>query len=143
MKLITDNMLPGRWDGSRVPPTKAELKSTSILKVRVVGGSAKVRVGGPSEDRNDEGDGGLRGRCWTGSVSEIFVLGWCEDRKRGVRCVADETQIPYWGTWGEPVEAEGNKVKELEPYIEQWRQKETRDARNYAFEAIDMDGKAK
>lgn len=36
MKLITENMLPGRWDGSRVPPTKAELKSTGVMRVKVV-----------------------------------------------------------------------------------------------------------
>jgi nitroimidazol reductase NimA-like FMN-containing flavoprotein (pyridoxamine 5'-phosphate oxidase superfamily) len=47
MKLITDNLLPGRWDGSRVPPTQAELNSTSILRVRISSASAKIRVGGP------------------------------------------------------------------------------------------------
>jgi len=35
MKLITDNMLPERWAKSRSPPTKAELASTAILRVRI------------------------------------------------------------------------------------------------------------
>jgi len=35
MKAITDNMLPERWEKSRVPPSSAELKSTSILRVRI------------------------------------------------------------------------------------------------------------
>ncbi|KAF1918974.1 flavin-nucleotide-binding protein-like protein [Ampelomyces quisqualis] len=117
MKLITDNMLPGRWDGSRIPPSAAELKSTSILKVSVVGGSAKIRTGGPSEDRADLQDKGLREKCWTGAV-------------------------PYWGTWGEPVEGKENMCKEVEGYIETWRQRETGKARGYAFDAIGMDGKA-
>lgn len=69
MKLITENMLPGRWDKSRVPPTSAEIRSTGVLKVKVVGGSAKVRVGGPSEDRADLGDKELRRQVWTGVVS--------------------------------------------------------------------------
>jgi nitroimidazol reductase NimA-like FMN-containing flavoprotein (pyridoxamine 5'-phosphate oxidase superfamily) len=38
MKLITDNLIPQRWEKSRTPPTSAELKSTSILKVRVESG---------------------------------------------------------------------------------------------------------
>jgi len=35
MKAITDNMLPQRWEKSRVPPSSAEVKSTSILRVRI------------------------------------------------------------------------------------------------------------
>jgi hypothetical protein len=46
MQKITDNLLPQRWDKSRVPPTEAELKSTSILRVRIASASAKIRVGG-------------------------------------------------------------------------------------------------
>ncbi|KAH4095370.1 hypothetical protein HBH46_167580 [Parastagonospora nodorum] len=118
MKLITDNMLPGRWEKSRVPPTDVELKSTGILRVRVEAGSAKVRVGGPSEDRKDLDSGELRGNVWTGVV-------------------------PYWGTWGEPVEGKENGRSEVEGYIEQWRQKETAKARGYAFDAIEMEGKKK
>jgi nitroimidazol reductase NimA-like FMN-containing flavoprotein (pyridoxamine 5'-phosphate oxidase superfamily) len=53
MKKITDNLLPQRWDKSRTPPTSAELKSTSILRIKIQSASAKIRVGGPSEDRAD------------------------------------------------------------------------------------------
>jgi nitroimidazol reductase NimA-like FMN-containing flavoprotein (pyridoxamine 5'-phosphate oxidase superfamily) len=35
MERITDNILPQRWDKSRTPPSQAELKSTSILRVRI------------------------------------------------------------------------------------------------------------
>lgn len=69
MKLITENLLEGRWDRSRAPPTQAELRSTSILRVRVQSASAKIRVGGPSEDRADLKNGELVKGTWTGVVS--------------------------------------------------------------------------
>ncbi|KAH6633180.1 5-nitroimidazole antibiotic resistance protein [Boeremia exigua] len=112
MQRITDNIIPDRWAKSRGPPTKAELTSTSILRVRIESASAKVRVGGPSEDRADLKDAGLVKKTWTGVV-------------------------PYWGTWGEPVEGKENGCAEVEGYIEEWRMKETSKARNYAFEAIE------
>lgn len=112
MQRITDNLLPGRWARSRGPPTKAELSSTGILRVRVVAASAKVRAGGPAEDRNDLRDAELVGSTWTGVV-------------------------PYWGTWGEPVPASENGCEEVEGYIEEWRVGETGKAREYAFEAIE------
>lgn len=40
MKLITNNLLPERWEKSRIPPSDAELKSTSILRVRISSGPA-------------------------------------------------------------------------------------------------------
>jgi nitroimidazol reductase NimA-like FMN-containing flavoprotein (pyridoxamine 5'-phosphate oxidase superfamily) len=112
MELITNNMLPSRWAKSRNPPTKAELSSTSILKVKIVSASAKIREGGPSEDKKDLQDRELRERTWTGVV-------------------------PYWGTWGEPVPGAENGCEEVEEYIEEWRVRETNRARSHAFEAID------
>lgn len=118
MKLITENLLPQRWDKSRTPPTPAELTSTSILRIRVASASAKIRVGGPSEDRADLKNSQLVKQTWTGVV-------------------------PYWGTWGEPVPGKENGREEVEEYIEEWRVGETGKARDYAFEAIEIDGKAK
>jgi hypothetical protein len=110
MQLLTDNLLPSRWANSRVPPTPAELSSTSILRVRIASASAKIRAGGPSEDRKDLADKELKQKCWTGVV-------------------------PYWGTWGEPVPGKENGREEVEGYIEAWRVKETGGARGRAFEA--------
>jgi nitroimidazol reductase NimA-like FMN-containing flavoprotein (pyridoxamine 5'-phosphate oxidase superfamily) len=118
MKLITDNMLPGRWDKSRIPPSTAELKSTAILRIRIESASAKVRTGGPSEDRADLRNAELVKKTWTGVV-------------------------PYWGTWGEPVAGKENACEEVEGYIEGWRVVETGRARGYAFEAVGMEGKKK
>ncbi|KAF2729621.1 5-nitroimidazole antibiotic resistance protein [Polyplosphaeria fusca] len=111
MHRITDNMLPGRWAASRNPPTKAEMQSTSILRVRVESASAKVRVGGPSEDRADLKDGELVGRVWTGVV-------------------------PVWAQWGEPMPGEQNGCDEVEEYIEKWRNGENQRGRVEAYEAV-------
>jgi hypothetical protein len=112
MRAITNNLLPSRWEKSRVPPTPAELSSTAILRVRIASASAKVRAGGPSEDRADLANKALVERCWTGVV-------------------------PYWGTWGEPVPGRQNGRADVEGYIEEWRVGETAKARIGAFEAVD------
>ncbi|USP78299.1 hypothetical protein yc1106_05573 [Curvularia clavata] len=112
MKLITENMLPGRWEGSRVPPTQAEVKSTSVLKVKISSASAKIRAGGPSEDRADLKNKELVKKTWTGVV-------------------------PYWGTWGEPVPGKENGREEVEEYIESWRVSENSKVKQEAFEAAE------
>lgn len=72
---ITDNLVPERWDNSRNPPTKAELTSTGVLKVEIESASAKIRVGGPSDDRMDLKDEELMKRVWTGVVPTYTVMG--------------------------------------------------------------------
>lgn len=80
MEAITNGVVADRWDNSRVPPTKAEMVSTQILKVRIVDASAKVRAGGPGEDRDDLRDFEMRGRTWVGvvptwmTVSKVIIL---------------------------------------------------------------------
>ena len=56
MELITNSVVPGRWQASRLPPTKGEQASTGVLRVRIVAGSAKIRSGTPSDDRHDMED---------------------------------------------------------------------------------------
>jgi hypothetical protein len=112
MTKITDNMLPQRWDKSRVPPTKAELNSTSILKVKVASASAKVRVGGPSEDRADLKDKDLVKKVWTGVV-------------------------PCWLQYGEPIPGKENGREDVEEYIEKWRVSENNKGKMGAYEAIE------
>ncbi|KAF2267828.1 hypothetical protein CC78DRAFT_591277, partial [Lojkania enalia] len=112
MHRITDNMLPERWNKSRVPPTKVEFQSTSILKVKVQSASAKVRTGGPSEDRADLKNEGLRHSVWTGVV-------------------------PVWSQWGEPIPGKENAVEEVEGYIEEWRLEQNQKGKLTAYEAIE------
>ncbi|KAF2637169.1 hypothetical protein P280DRAFT_500774 [Massarina eburnea CBS 473.64] len=114
MTLITNNLLPTRWEKSRNPATTAELNSTSILKVRVASASAKVRTGGPHDDRADWKNEDLRTGTWTGVV-------------------------PVWLQWGEPIPGKDNGKVEIEGYIERWRVKENQKGRVYAYEAIQKD----
>lgn len=74
MERITDGVLQGRWAGSRTPPTKAEMTSTQILRVRIVDASAKVRRGPPGDDRADLRDGELRAKTWSMFLFLSFLL---------------------------------------------------------------------
>lgn len=73
MTLLTNGVLPQRWENSRNPPTSAEMQSTRILKVRVLTASAKVRAEGPHDERSDVRDEELVRRVWTGVVPVCLV----------------------------------------------------------------------
>ncbi|OCT44502.1 flavin-nucleotide-binding protein [Cladophialophora carrionii] len=85
METITNSVVSGRWAHTRVPPDTAEMTSTSILKVKVVGGSGKIRVGGPRDERKDLDRADVRAQVWTGT-------------------------IPVWESFGDPVAFEGVSV---------------------------------
>ncbi|KAK6845632.1 hypothetical protein PG995_015742 [Apiospora arundinis] len=75
MEFITNSVVRDRWRNTRVPPNGAEMQSTSVLKVKIVAGSAKIRSGVPSDDKADAGDEALLDRVWTGVVPVHSVLG--------------------------------------------------------------------
>ena len=52
LKVISDHLIPGRWEEARLPNNQ-ELKATSILKLTIEEGSAKIRIGGPKDDPED------------------------------------------------------------------------------------------
>ena len=52
LKIITDNILPGRWDEVREPNEK-ELAITLVIAIDVEEASVKVREGGPVDDEAD------------------------------------------------------------------------------------------
>lgn len=52
LKIIMDQMLPGRWDECREPNQK-ELKATLVLEITIEYASAKIRQGGPVDDDED------------------------------------------------------------------------------------------
>ncbi len=52
LKVISDHLIPGRWEEVREPNEK-ELKATSVLKITIEEGSAKVRTGDPVDDEED------------------------------------------------------------------------------------------
>ena len=88
MEKITNCVVADRWANTRIPPTKTEMTSTQILRVRVLDASAKVREGAPSDDRADMKNEEVRARTWVGVV-------------------------PAWVQYGEPVASPENRVAEV------------------------------
>jgi len=52
LKALSDQMIPRRWQESRIPNTK-ELNATKVLSFEISEGSAKVRTGAPLDDAED------------------------------------------------------------------------------------------
>jgi hypothetical protein len=52
LEAFGERILPGRWAQVR-PPTRQELKATSILRLPLDEASAKVREGPPEDDEED------------------------------------------------------------------------------------------
>ncbi|KAM0286782.1 hypothetical protein ACHAQH_000802 [Verticillium albo-atrum] len=75
MELITDSVVAGRWRNSRIPPNKAEMSSTSVLRVRIATGSAKIRSGPPGDEKHDMNNPAVVDRVWTGVVPVHQSLG--------------------------------------------------------------------
>lgn len=92
MKLITNSVLEDRWDHSRVPPDSAEMRSTVILKVKIMDGSGKIRDGGVSDERKDYSNEDVTNNVWTGV-------------------------IPVWETFGTPIPSGDGKVAAVPEYI--------------------------
>ena len=53
LRAIVEHIVPHRWDDSRLPNEK-ELKATSVLRLPINEFSAKVRVGPPVDDAEDD-----------------------------------------------------------------------------------------
>ena len=118
MELITNSVVPKRWTNSRVPPNAAEMQSTSVLRVKISTGSAKIRTGGPHDEKGDLEDEALLDRVWTGVV-------------------------PVYSVMGEPVAGSYNRVAGTPGYIEGWRGEVNKDAEEYAREAVEREVVAK
>jgi len=52
LRVISDNLIHGRWDEVR-QPTEQELKATAVMKVPIKEASAKIRTGPPKDDTED------------------------------------------------------------------------------------------
>jgi len=52
LRVLSEHILPGRWDDTR-QPNERELKATSVLRVPIEEYSAKVRTGPPIDDPED------------------------------------------------------------------------------------------
>jgi hypothetical protein len=111
MELLTDSVVPGRWENTRIPPTGGELSSTSILRVKIVSASGKIRDGGANDDKKDLDDDELTGRVWAGVV-------------------------PIWETVGEPVARTPNRVKEVPDHLKAYVMSENQKNEMYAKNAV-------
>ncbi|KAJ5662149.1 uncharacterized protein N7477_009765 [Penicillium maclennaniae] len=113
MELITNSVLTDRWNNTRVPPDKAEMSSTVILKVKVVDGSGKIRDGGVSDERKDTDKEEITNRIWTGVV-------------------------PIWETFGEPVPSGDGQMTEVPEHITSFIAKKNAQNRALAEGAVEV-----
>lgn len=112
MKLITDKVVANRTDHTRQPTTKAEVTSTTILKVSIKSGSGKQRDVPNSDPDHDMQDSNMRSRVWVGYMPVTELL-------------------------GEPVPAVYNQVKDVPEYITQYRDEFNDSLKDYAEAIVD------
>ena len=62
LRVISEHLIPGRWDEVR-SPSETELKATTVLEFSIEEVSSKVRSGPPQDDEQDYG-----WRVWAGVV---------------------------------------------------------------------------
>ncbi|KAK3630362.1 hypothetical protein LTR56_006962 [Elasticomyces elasticus] len=115
LHLITNSTNPERWENSRSPPTKAELTSTGVLKMRIETASAKTRAGGPSDEKADLTNPDVVNKTWVGV-------------------------IPTYLTLGEPIPGEDNKVKQVPEYIQDWVADINSVNEQHAIDAVEGEG---
>lgn len=52
LKIISDQIIPERWEEIRLPSEK-EMKATKVLKIEISEASAKIRTGPPKDEKSD------------------------------------------------------------------------------------------
>lgn len=52
LRIVSEQILPGRWDEVRLP-TELEMKATTVLAIEIDSASAKIRTGPPADDDED------------------------------------------------------------------------------------------
>ncbi|KAI9719853.1 MAG: hypothetical protein M1828_006074 [Chrysothrix sp. TS-e1954] len=108
MELITNGVIPDRWENSRVPD-KADMQSTRILKVKIDTASGKVRTGPPGDDRKDMNNEDVLNSVWTGVV-------------------------PVYETYGEPRESSYNRVQTIPSHVGDYVKTQSKALRDEAME---------
>lgn len=109
MELITDSVVEGRWKNTRLPPTGAEMQSTSILRVKIESGSAKVREAPPGDEKHDLENQQAVDSIWTGIV-------------------------PVYQTLGEPVPGSYNEA-EVPAYLAEYIEETNQEAKDHSLAA--------
>jgi len=111
MQLITNKVVDGRWENTRIPPDNVEMTSTTILRVKVETGSGKIRQGGPHDEAKDENRDEITEKVWTGVV-------------------------PVYEAFDTPIASATNKVKELPSYLDSYVSQTNSGNRETALEAV-------
>lgn len=106
LELVTNSVVPGRWNNSRLPPLSAELSSTGVLKIKIASGSLKYRVGQCDDDKKDKEDDGIVGSIWSGV-------------------------LPMHSSFGEPVPSPYNKI-DMPEYIAEYTKEYSTTNQDYA-----------
>lgn len=52
LKVLTDHLIPGRWNEARLPSDK-EMNATTLISMSIEEGTAKIREGHPSDEEED------------------------------------------------------------------------------------------
>jgi hypothetical protein len=87
---FTERLAPGRWAEVR-PPTRQELKGTSILALPLDEASAKLRAGGPVDDDED-----YALDVWAGVVPLALAAGAPEADPRLRDGIAPSASVTRW-----------------------------------------------
>ena len=69
LRIITDHLIPGRWDAAR-QPTKKEMAATAVLRLPLDEASVKVRTGMPGDAEEDLGL-----KVWAGVLPIALAFG--------------------------------------------------------------------
>ena len=69
LRVITDHLLPGRWEHVR-PPTRKELAATAVVELPLAEASVKVRSGPPQDDEED-----YAAPIWAGVLPAALTFG--------------------------------------------------------------------
>jgi uncharacterized protein len=69
LRVVSEQLIPGRWDQTR-PPTRKELAATAVLELPLAEASVKVRTGPPSDDDED-----YALDVWAGTVPAALSFG--------------------------------------------------------------------
>lgn len=110
MRLVTNSVVDDRWEHTRTPPDASEMASTTILKVRVLSGSGKIRSGGPRDDKKDSNREDVTSRVWT-------------------------AVLPVYETIGQPVIGGAGRASEVPQHVSKFLEDTNSTNREYAIQA--------
>lgn len=90
MKIITENIVKGRWDEVKVGDEN-QLKATMVIKFTIEKASAKIRSGGPM------GDAEIKDEVWSGNIPLVMkAMQPIQDNKFGVALEMSESVKNYF-----------------------------------------------